>query len=333
MSFFKIKEDIFKELHQIRNPHLTSKELKTIKFNHKLLNKSRHPLHLTQKVSFELATARNKTLIYPDEQEKLRNTVVGFFGMSVGSHAAITWMMESRADVIKIVDPDKISATNLNRMRVSWENVGRYKTVVIQKELQEINPYATVFSFTNVGESVIKKIFYSRPSLQVVVDEIDDIKGKLTLRKFARNLRIPVISAIDVEDDIFVDIERYDINEHQEYFNNRLPNITKININNLSEKEKKQLIVGLVSLEKVSERMLNSLFGIGASIVTWPQLGATATIAGGVIATLIKKIILGEDIKSGRYYLSVNSIFVRSFNSLKRINERRKKIQTINEIF
>ncbi|KKQ37714.1 MAG: UBA/THIF-type NAD/FAD binding protein [Candidatus Roizmanbacteria bacterium GW2011_GWA2_37_7] len=333
MSDNKIKEDIVKELQQTRNPHLPPEELKNIRVSPLILDtKSKHPFHLTPKASSELSTSRNRNLIYPDEQAKLRNTVVGFFGLSVGSHAAVTWMMESRADVIKIVDPDKISATNLNRIRVGWESVGRYKAVIIQKELQEINPYATVLSFTKVRESNIKKIFYTRPSLNVVVDEIDDIKGKLLLRKFAQYLRIPVISAIDVEDDIFVDIERYDINEHQKLFNNRLPDISEVNVSNLSEKEKKQLIIELVGIEKVSERMLNSVFGIGATIVNWPQLGATATIAGGVIASLIKKIILGENIKSGRYYLSLNNIFVSDFNSIRRVNERRKKIRAINKV-
>ena len=87
-----------------------------------------------------------------------------------------------------------------------------------------------------------------------------------------------------------------------------------------------------MGIEKVSERMLNSVFGIGATIVNWPQLGATATIAGGVIASLIKKIILGENIKSGRYYLSLNNIFVSDFNSIRRVNERRKKIRAINKV-
>src|SRR5579859_3741105 len=51
-----------------------------------------------------LATVRNRNLITQEEQEVLRKTVVGFFGMSVGSHAALTWMMGSRADVMKIMD-------------------------------------------------------------------------------------------------------------------------------------------------------------------------------------------------------------------------------------
>src|SRR3989344_875072 len=84
------------------------------------LNKDVKNTKSIKELCFELTTVRNRNLITSQEQSKLRKTVVGFFGMSVGSHCALTWMMESRADTIKIVDFDTLSASNLNRLRFGW---------------------------------------------------------------------------------------------------------------------------------------------------------------------------------------------------------------------
>lgn len=56
--------------------------------------------------------------------------------------------------------------------------------------------------------------------------------------------------------------------------------------------------------------MLESFLDIGKNLKTWPQLGATESIAGGIITTVIKKIRLNEKIKSGRYNFSLDEMFV-----------------------
>lgn len=276
-----------------------------------------------------LSTVRNRNLIDIEEQNLLRKTVVGFFGLSVGSHAALTWIMESRADAIKISDPDTIAPTNLNRLRFGWNDIGRPKVDVVREKLLEINPYLTVVSSKSKKIESFEDLFSEGSEINLVVDAIDNLQGKVSLRLLSKERKIPLISAADVGDNVVLDIERYDLNPQPQPFLGRLGDINRLNFSKLSDLERKKLIIRLVGFEKNSEKMLDSLLDIGKSITTWPQLGATATIAGGVVATTIKKIILGEKVISGRYYISLDDILVVDYNSSKRSKSRKIKIAKV----
>lgn len=288
---------------------------------------------LPEESFFGLSTSRNRHLITYEQQKILQKTVVAFFGLSVGSHAAVTWMIESRADAVKIVDPDVVSPTNLNRLRAGWDDVGIEKVYIVAKELKKVNPFTEVISHISKDEDSMRKLFDQSPKINVVVDAIDDMKGKILLRKFAKERKLPLISAADVGDNITLDIERYDENPQPEMFLGRIKNMDKIDFSKLSDLERRRLIIKLVGFEKNSEEMLDSLLGIGDTIGTWPQLGATAAIAGGIVATTIKKIVLGEKVKSGRYYICLDDILVAGFNSSGRKNSRKEQVQKIKKKF
>lgn len=279
-----------------------------------------------------LTTTRNRNLISATNQEKLKNTVVSFFGLSVGSHAALSWIMESRANKIFIADPDIITPTNLNRLRFGQKSIGKLKTDIVQKSILEMSPSSKVFKTTEKGKGSIKKIFNTY-SINFIVDAIDDLEGKIFLRKIAKQKKLPLISATDVGDNVFLDIERYDLHPAPQLFLGRISNPESLNVESLSETERIQLIIKIVGLEENSEEMLDSLLSIGKNISTWPQLGATATIAGGIIATTIKKIVLGEKLLSGRYYFSLDNILVSNFNSNFKENGRNIKVKSIYEKF
>lgn len=285
----------------------------------------------SKEACFVLSTVRNRNLINAKEQNRLKKTVIGFFGLSVGSHAALTWMMQSRADVIKIADPDTIALTNLNRVRFGWDDIGRSKVDVVREKLLEINPYTTVISSKDKNIESIKNLFDKSPKINMVIDAIDDLQGKIVLRVLAKERRIPLVSAADVGDNVVLDVERYDLNPQPKPFLGRLDNINKLNFSKLSDLERKKLIIKLVGFEKNSEKMLDSLLSIGKSLATWPQLGATATIAGGIVATTIKKIVLGENVKSGRYYISLDDILVLDFNDVQKDRIRQRKIKEIKK--
>ncbi len=337
----QVKEGILKELYKIRHPSIEFDELSYQMMVNKIQNQTDLPSKKTnidipsKKAFFDLTTSRNRQLITIDEQNILRNTVVAFFGLSVGSHAALTWMMESRADAIKIIDPDTISASNLNRLRYGWDDLGKYKVDTVADQILAINPFAKIFSSTKTDPESIKNFFKKEPIPAIIVDEIDDFESKVLLRKLAKEGKIPLISAADVGDNIHIDIERYDTDREVQPFLGRVPNVNKITFSKLSDLEKKKLIIKLVGFEDNSSRMLESLMSIGGSIVTWPQLGATATISGGAIATIIKKIKLGESVKSGRYIISLDNIFNSesgSSQNKKKIDEKINKIRRILKI-
>jgi len=281
----------------------------------------------------EASTIRNRNLISAEKQDILRKTTVAFFGLSVGSHAAVTWMMESRADTIKIVDPDIVAPSNLNRLRFSWDTVGREKVEIVKRQLEGINPYATIISTNKTGKDIMENMLDNKPEVSVIVDAIDDMQGKIFLREFAKERKIPLVSAADVGDNVVLDIERYDLSPQPEYFLGRIPNMDHIDFASLSDNERRSLIIKLVGFEENSEELLDSLLQIGKKLTTWPQLGATATIAGGIVATSIKKIVLGEDIRSGRYYFSLDSLLVEDFNSKENIEKRKEKIKQVKDKF
>lgn len=292
-------------------------------------NKKADQTALSKEHFFELTTMRNRNLISATEQLKLRQTVVGFFGLSVGSHCALSWMMESRADNIKIVDPDRISMSNLNRLPLGVEDVDEFKTEVISKRLLEINPFCNVVSSTNGSVENFKKLFDTGLKIDVCVDAIDDMQGKVVLRKMCRERKLPLIQAGDIGDNVLLDIERYDLTPQPDLFLGRLPGIETVDFSTMSPFEIKKMIVKLVGFEQNNENLLESVLTIGQKLATWPQLGATATIAGGVVATSIKKIVLNEKVKSGRYYISLDNLLVSDFGKSYRIKKREKLVDRI----
>lgn len=256
-----------------------------------------------------LTTNRNRNLITQEGQEKLRSAVVAFFGMSVGSHAVTTWMLESRAKTVKIADPDTIDGTNLNRLRIPWKTIGKKKVAVLKQQLQEINPYAVVISTDSVSISTVKKVFDDEPKIAAVVDEIDDVKGKVLLRTLARERNIPLVSATDVGDSVLLDVERYDMVPQPKFFLGRAGDIESIHLDEMTPSEKIQYVLKIIGIEYFSIPLLRSILEIGKNIGTWPQLAATATISGGVVTTALKRMFLGEPIPSGRYIVPLDTLF------------------------
>ena len=268
---------------------------------------------LAQKFAFHLPTLRNQNLISEKQQNVLRSSNVVFMGMSVGSHAVANWVMQSRPDRVSIADHDIVSPSNLNRLRYGWKQVGRRKIDVVREELREMHPYLDLKYTHKTDQENISKFLTTMPMISAVVDAIDDFEGKIFLRKFCQKKAIPLLSAADVGDMVILDIERYDITPQPELFLGRIPVKSVEEYSNLSEMEKKKLIIELVGLDKNSDALLHSLLAIGKTISTWPQLGATANMAGGIIALALKKIFLGEKVKSGRYLISLDEILVDGF--------------------
>jgi hypothetical protein len=286
--------------------HAITEEIRAEASLHRELRRKGNPLGESR--TYRLATLRNQLLITKEEQDVLSRKTVAFFGLSVGSHAAGTWTMLARPKRIRIADPDVVAATNLNRLRYAWQDIGKKKTDVLAVQLLAMQPFIRIGTLADGSIASMRTFCRATPRASAIVDEIDSIEGKLLLRAEAKRMRIPLISAVDVGDNVFLDIERYDT-ESPKIFLGRLPGIESMDLSSLSRPEKARLIIRLVGLEHNSDSMLRSLLGIGKTISTWPQLGSTASIAGGLVATTLKRIFLGEEIRSGRYVLDMDEFF------------------------
>lgn len=323
------KDVCLQELWQIQNP--LQNQLSAQKMTNWLSLRKKQKKDLSSEEMIELSTARNRNLITKKEQLVLRKSRIAFFGLSVGSNAIFSWVMLARPDHLMIADPDYISPTNLNRIRATWSVVGLQKTEWVRQTVQEMSPHTVINSYTNTRNADKIQSICSNKNMpiDVIVDEIDNIDAKISLRNAARALQIPLISAVDVGDNVFLDVERYDI-EKPKPFLGRISDRQLKNIALLTPSEKRALVFQIVGLEHNSEKMLDSLLSIGKTIPTWPQLGSTASITGGLVATTIKKIQLGEAVKSGRYYLNLDKLLDASFNSKKRVLIRKKLIKQIS---
>lgn len=323
-------DEHLKELWNIRNP--SSNSSSTQAMDNWIAVRKKQKKRLSHEEMIELATSRNRNIITKEEQSILRQTNVAFFGLSVGSNAVFSWTMLARPDSLVVADPDHISPSNLNRIKAPWSAVGTQKVDWIRKSIHEISPHTKIKSYTDTDDlTKIQSICINKNArINVIVDEIDDIDAKICLRRIARKLQIPLISAIDVGDNVFLDVERYDIEKPQPFLG-RIPERQLKNIASLSPRKKRSLIFKIVGMEHNSERMLHSIMSIGKTISTWPQLGSTASIAGGLVATTIKKIRLGEKVKSGRYYIDFDELLDSSFLGKKRMILRNKLKKQISD--
>ncbi len=269
---------------------------------------SQRMVHLLDENEFAtLRTNRNKYKITDEERDRLAGKKIGVVGMSVGQSVALTLAMERSFGELRIADFDTLDLSNLNRIRAGVHNIGELKVDVVAREIAEIDPFLKVTTFEDgLTKDNIEDFFLKNGKLDVIIDECDSLEMKISLRFFARKHGIPVI--MDTSDRGMLDIERFDLQPERALFHGRIPEESLTNIENLQPQERFQLTVAIVGIEQISQGLKMSLGEIGKTISTWPQL-ATSVVAGGANAAHIcRKIALGQDVPSGRFYIDVDDI-------------------------
>ncbi|MDB4939628.1 MAG: UBA/THIF-type binding protein [Candidatus Doudnabacteria bacterium] len=280
---------------------------------------------LPEDLHFHLRTGRNRFLINEDEQKRFYNSNVGIMGMSVGSHVALTIVMTGGAKHIKLADPDIISGSNLNRIRTGFQNVGTGKMIVVARQIMEINPYAEIELFAEgVSDANIEKFILS-PKLDLIVEEMDNPYLKLKTRYIAKPHGVPIIMAADNADSIIVDIERFDLNKKTPILHGILGKMTPEDVKHVQPQDLPRTIAKMAGANIADLKMIESVMQVGRTIYSWPQLGNAATLCGAVLTYLARKVILKEDLKSGRYEVNLDSIFVPFFESKSQVQKRDKK--------
>jgi hypothetical protein len=276
---------------------------------------------LPEEEYLELRTARNKNLILPEEQKKYYNSAVGVAGLSVGSHAALTITMTGGAKNIKLADPDTVSVSNLNRLRYGAGEIGQNKAELAARLIMEINPYANVKIYPNGINANNLEDFVNGsgnfPKLDILLEGVDNLEMKILLRQEAKKNRVPLIMATDNADGIIVDVERYDLDSNMPLFNGALGDFTLEDFKTFPPAQLPKLATKVAGPGFVATRMLASVFEVGKTLYSWPQLGTAATFTGVVAAYLTRLIVNGKKIKSGKYNLSLDAIFDPDFSDPK----------------
>ncbi len=270
--------------------------------------------YLESSLHEELRTARNKNLITSEEQSSFRNFPIAVAGLSVGSHAALSIVLQGGGSDLRLADPDIISGSNLNRIRTGFQSVGLKKTTVVAREIYTMNPYTKLRLLSKeLSEKNIDHFLQHPVPVDVVVDEIDNLPMKFLIRERARALRIPVVSATDNGDGILLDVERYDQEPDAELFLGRAHGLSARDCFGLSPQETVQIIVQLLDAKRISKRMMKSAQDVGKTLYSWPQLGGAATVAGAAVAYAVRMIATGGPLPSGRTVLSFESLISKRF--------------------
>jgi hypothetical protein len=257
-----------------------------------------------------LRTSRNRNLVTQEEQLKLYKATLLVLGLSVGSNIVEALVSQGIGGKLLLVDMDVIEPSNLNRIRSPYHQVGLSKVEAISRKVWEIDPYIEIRQFSDgLTEKNLIEILNSN-TVDVVIDEMDDLRMKILLREVAKARHIPVVMAADDGDNSLLEIERYDRQPELEPFSGRIPQevLKRIKAGNLPRAELGVMIGRyFVGPEYIPLRMYESLGEVGKTLPSWPQLGSAAALSGLGVAYAVKKILLGQKVKEGRTLLSLDA--------------------------
>lgn len=265
-------------------------------------------VHLLPKEEFiRVRTVRNNYKITPSEQQELAQKRIGIVGLSVGQSVALAISLERSCGELRLADFDTLELSNLNRIKAGVTDLGREKLVIVAREISEIDPYLKLKLYREgINVDNIDDFLYKDGKLDLLIDECDSFDIKLLLRERARKFQIPVM--MDTSDRGMLDVERYDLEPTRKIFHGYLGEVDPESIKNLSNTQKVAFGLKITGLETLSPRMKASLLEVGQSISSWPQLASGVFLGGASVAHVGRRILLGEKVKSGRYYVDLDDL-------------------------
>ena len=266
-------------------------------------------VHLLDEQEFVyVRTNRNKYKITDQEEARLAQKRVGVIGLSVGQSVSLTMAMERTFGELRIADYDTLEITNLNRLRSGVFNMGLLKTVLVAREIAEIDPYLKVTCYhEGINDNNIENFLTGGGNLDVLIDECDSVDVKIKCRVAARKFRIPVL--MEASDRCTVDIERFDLEPDRPILHGYVDHLDLGQMRDLKTMEEKlPYILPIVGIDTMSPRLKASAVEIGQTINTWPQLASAVTMGGGIMADICRKVLLHQLSVSGRFFIDIDEL-------------------------
>ncbi|MGB9227127.1 Rv1355c family protein [Mycobacterium sp.] len=251
---------------------------------------------------------RNRSMITTEEQTRLGALRIGVVGLSVGHVIAHTLAAQGLCGELRLADFDRVELSNLNRLPATVLDLGLNKAEVAARRIAELDPYLLV-RVLEVGLTV-DTVDEFLEGLDVVVDECDSLDMKVILRERARARRIPVLMA--TSDRGLVDVERFDLEPRRPILHGLLGELDVALLSGMSSREKVPHMLRFLKAEELSPRVAASVVEIDRTLSTWPQLAGDVVLGATAIAEAVRRIGLGEDLRSGRTRIDVG----RALNQL-----------------
>lgn len=139
---------------------------------------------------------RNKLIWGNYNQELLATKHIMIFGLGgVGSYSAEA-IARAGIGKISLIDFDKIELSNFNRqLLATMDNVGLFKTDLMEKRINSINPDIKIFKQKiYYNRDFNKELFKNKPDY--IIDAIDSVNSKLDLIEYCYVNKINIISSM-----------------------------------------------------------------------------------------------------------------------------------------
>ncbi len=241
-------------------------------------------------------------------------------GASVGNNIAHALAMNLRPRALKIADPNFFKVANANRVRLTYRDIVltnrrkaeertpfglKNKAIGAAEQIHALDPFMQVWAYYEgvTPDNVAGFVGGNRvePRAHYVIEETDNPDTKVFIRRAAREQRVHLIMATDLGSAVQVDVRPFDLDPAAS------PAVGAADAELYARQAAAQAqpgnrevfwhfvdsLIGVAYRERgeFGHLMAGRLPRIAASI---PQLGSTATMAGGIIAEVVARIALGH---------------------------------------
>ncbi|WP_192346381.1 ThiF family adenylyltransferase [Algoriphagus sp. Y33] len=263
---------------------------------------------LPEKEFVTVRTVRNKYVITEEEQKELADKKIGIIGLSVGQSVALTLALERGCGELRLADFDELELSNLNRVRTGVHNLGIKKSVIAAREIAEIDPYLNVVLYNEgVQDYNIHDFFTQGGELDLLIEECDSLDVKIKSRIKAKELGIPVL--MDTSDRGMIDVERFDLEPERPILHGLLRQFgEESGLVSKIPNQYAEILMALLDFNQLSTGAQQSIHEIGKTITSWPQLASSVILGGGACGYFSRMILLGQEIRSDRYYVDLEKI-------------------------
>jgi len=250
---------------------------------------------------------RNRNMITADEQARLGALRIGVAGLSVGHVIAHTLAAQGVCGELRLADFDRLELSNLNRVPATVFDLGVNKAEAAARRITELDPYLPVRVLTaGLSADTVDEFL---DGLDIVVEECDSLDMKALVREGARARRIPVLMA--TSDRGLVDVERFDLEPQRPILHGLLGDLDLARLPQMSSGDKIPYLLRFLEGQHLSPRMAASLVEIDRQLSTWPQLAGDVVLGATAIAEAVRRIGVGDDLRSGRARIDVGAALDR----------------------
>ncbi len=266
-------------------------------------------LYAPQEIHEALLTSSHEGIISKEEQEALKHDLsVVVAGVSVGA-SIIKALAKLGVGNMKGFDTKEIGIHHLSRIDTLATNTGRQKAEAINEDLLLLNPYAN-WEIKNEAfcSKTAENLWVQDCPLKIIIDVIDDPEEKLNIRKLALKDKLIVLMPTDLGNGrIIMDYEDFRFS-NSKTFGGRL-DLKKTNeVQKWERMNSSEKIANIVGIKNLNRDMVEALPNIlKKEYASFPQLGLTSQIAGGVVANTILNLIRGIDIQQ-RTIVDINKL-------------------------